>query len=104
MNRALPSALVTSLSSVKLAFADQPAIGREIENRFRYFQKASDLRVIAKVYESIKTAANRSFHPNALGHAAIADSVLVHLGETLKCFKINGPSNGRKLYRQCNIS
>jgi hypothetical protein len=53
-------ALVTPLylGLLEPALADPPAIGWEIENRFRYFQKASDFRAIAKVYDSIKTTAN----------------------------------------------
>jgi hypothetical protein len=59
VDRTFVLAFVSLLSLLKPAFAaDQPAIGWEVENRFRYFQKASDFRAIAKVYESIKTVAN----------------------------------------------
>src|SRR5579862_5484922 len=39
-------------------FAESPAIEWEIQNRFRYFKRASDFREIANVYEGLKTKAN----------------------------------------------
>jgi hypothetical protein len=48
---------LTAISSwyfSKPASADQPGIGWEIENRFRYFQRASDFRAIANVYDDLK--------------------------------------------------
>src|ERR1700722_10588730 len=46
------------------AFATEPVIRWEIENRFRYFKKASDFREIARVYGGLKTAEN--LQPSAL--------------------------------------
>jgi hypothetical protein len=40
------------------ALASGPGIRWEIENRFRYFKKASDFRAIAKVYDGITTPQN----------------------------------------------
>jgi hypothetical protein len=41
-----------------------PAIRWEIENRFRYFKRASDFREIAKAYDELTTAGNP--RPSAL--------------------------------------
>jgi hypothetical protein len=46
------------------AFAIDPSIRWEIQNRFRYFKKASDFRAIAKVYDGLKTPTN--LKPTAL--------------------------------------
>lgn len=46
------------------ASADSPAIEWEIENRFRYFKRASDFREIANVYNGLKTKTNEK--PTAL--------------------------------------
>ena len=48
--------LVNGFSTIAVAAA--PAISWEIENRFRYFTRASDFQKIADVYVSLKTAKN----------------------------------------------
>jgi hypothetical protein len=53
-----------SLEFVSKAFADGPTIDWEIENRFRYFKRASDFREIASVYNGLKTKSNQK--PTAL--------------------------------------
>lgn len=50
------SFLLVSFELSTTAFAAGPAIEWEIENRFRYFKRASDFREIARVYNQIKTA------------------------------------------------
>jgi hypothetical protein len=45
-------------------FASGETIRWEIENRFRFFRKASDFREIAKIYDSLRTASNPK--PSAL--------------------------------------
>ena len=49
---------------IEPAFATNPSIRWEVENRFRYFKRASDFREIAKVYDDLKTADNS--RPSAL--------------------------------------
>lgn len=53
-----------SLVSILPAFASDPGIRWEVENRFRYFTRAADFREIAMVYEKLKTAENP--RPSAL--------------------------------------
>lgn len=55
---------IISLNCMRPAFAADPAIRWEIENRFRYFKKASDFRAIASVYDGLKNAGNP--RPSAL--------------------------------------
>jgi len=56
-------ALISAISAnvwicVRPVHASSPNIRWEIENRFRYFKKASDFRQIAQIYDELKTVRN----------------------------------------------
>ena len=51
-------ASVISFICTQSVFASGPSIQWEIENRFRYFKRASDFRDVAQVYQGLKTAEN----------------------------------------------
>jgi hypothetical protein len=63
------------------AKADNPTLRWEIDNRFRYFQNASDFRAIAAVYDSLKTSQNPK-------------PTVLQLEQTLERSVIQGAFNG----------